>query len=207
MEEVCLFGSQGKNETHLNMTYMGKTIAKKGLSVKDIKPFYLTPNSVNGSKSVVKSLINTYGVETGGIKTFNTGTFSTTREIEYNKRLFKLVLDGKNVQLVSKSETETKVEGLWTINSIAQTLKSKNSGITGLTEAKVSSLIENGDLGVKFNVLKKDHGTKWSRIRKTEPIVTKPVQISEEVRKKAFDEFSKDIFYRINQFGQTYSFI
>ena len=81
---------------------MKKTIAQKGITVKDIKPFYLTPNSVNGSTSVVKSLINTYGIETNGVKTFNTGTFSTTREIEYNNRLFKLVLVGKNVQLVSK---------------------------------------------------------------------------------------------------------
>jgi hypothetical protein len=92
---------------------MGKPIAKKGI-VEDIKPFYLTPKSVNDSKSVVKSLINAYGVETAGIKTFNTGTFSTTREIEYNNRIFKLVLDGKKVQLVSKSGTESKVEGFWT---------------------------------------------------------------------------------------------
>jgi hypothetical protein len=186
---------------------MGKTIVKKGLSVKDIQPFYLTPNSVNGSKSVVKTLISDYGVETGGIKTFNTGTFSSTKESEYNNRLFKLVVDGKKVQLVSKSGTVTKIEGHWTVNAIAKALKSKNSKITGLTETQVLSLIKNGELGVKFNVLKKDHGTKWSRIRKQATVQAKPVQISDEVRKKAFDEFSKDIFYRINQFGQTYSFV
>ena len=186
---------------------MGNKISTKGTDVKDIKPFYLTPNSVNGSKSVVKSLISDYGVETGGIKTFNTGTFSSTNECEYNNRLFKLVVDGKNVQLVSKSGTESKVEGQWTVNAIAKALKSKNSGITGLTEAKVLTLVKNGELGVKFNVLRKDHGTKWSRIRKQETAKAKPIQISDEVRKKAFEEFSNDIFYRINLFGQTYSFV
>ena len=51
---------------------MSKTTMTKGTDVKDIKPFFLTP-SVKTGNSVIRQLMNDYGVENSGFITFKTG--------------------------------------------------------------------------------------------------------------------------------------
>jgi hypothetical protein len=151
--------------------------------------------------------MNDYGVENSGFITFKTGLISTSTETIYNNQRFKLVVVENEVQMIAN---ETNVVASWTIHSITQTLKRKNSSLSGINKVFVKSLVESGRLGVKFNVMKKDHGTMWSIIRTkgtTQAVQKVQALKTLESPKEAFEKLSNEIFYKINLFGQTYSFI
>lgn len=167
-------------------------------NVKDIKSFYLTPKSVSGSKSVVNSLRNEIGIMENGVVTFKTGSISSISEMVYNNNLLSLSVGVTNVSLMKSNLFETTMVGVWTIHSITKELKRKNPTLTGITKKYVRSLLLNGELVVKFNVVKKDHGTTWFINKKKQPELIETTK----VLKEKFVMIPRELYSQLFQLGQ-----
>ncbi|MBK7764118.1 MAG: hypothetical protein IPI46_12370 [Bacteroidetes bacterium] len=126
-----------------------------------LSPFYQGPEWLNGTSSI-NLLKNRIGKSVNGFQTLKTGVISTKRATRYNGVSLKLQVVNDLVYLkVGKSLSDP----YWKIDNIVKMLSFKNASKTILKQ-DVRKWIEDGKLVVSFNVLKKDHGTKWKLIDK-----------------------------------------
>ncbi|MBK9300936.1 MAG: hypothetical protein IPN14_10080 [Bacteroidetes bacterium] len=121
-----------------------------------LRPCYQGPEWLNGTSSI-NLLKNRIGKQINGVQTFKTGVISTKRTTRYNGVSLKLQVDSNNVYLrVGKSLSDP----YWKIENIVNMLSIKNPSRI-IFKSDVQEWINEGKLVVSFNVLKKDHGTKW----------------------------------------------
>lgn len=126
----------------------------------EIKPFYLTPNRIEGV-SAVNLLTRKIGIEIGGVKTLNTGLICINTISNYNNFELSLFLkdDFINLKVCFENVEHTGIK--WGIDNIVVSMKRKNRD-TRINKEFVKDLFMRGKLSVKFNVsLIKDHGTLW----------------------------------------------
>jgi hypothetical protein len=119
------------------------------------KNFCLKPEYIDKS-SAINLLKSKIGIEKGDIKTLVTKPI-TTKNTYYNNYLLKIdVL--KDVVYLSINNEPSDI--YWKIDDIVK--KCNNVNKSNISSSDISSYIEQGLLTVRFNVLKKDHGTKWT---------------------------------------------
>lgn len=147
---------------------------------KNFKGFFCSPQQIDGSSVLVK-LKNIIGVTNDDKKTFNTPFIYMGSTTNYNGFDLSLGLTGDGVTLIVKVLNTNIVGGFWSLQDLTKRMKTKNDGVTHQT---VSKLIQDGRMGVKFNVRTKDHGTQW----KVQPLV-----LSTSTSTEDDDDFFQDL--------------
>lgn len=131
-----------------------------------IRSFYSGPEWVNENSSI-NLLKKGIGIELNGIKTLKTEPISTKKETKYNGVSLKLEVDGDRVYLKIDNSF---INPYWKLENILTMINIKNPKLN-ITKEKLIGMIKEGILEVRFNVLKKDHGTIWSYNERRDLIV------------------------------------
>lgn len=123
----------------------------------NVRSFYSGPEWFDGI-STITHLKNKMGIEVNGQKTFHTDTISSIKETLYNG--FSLKLEHQKDRIYLKVDNSV-FNPYWKVENLLTMITIKNPLIR-ISEEDVIRWVKDGVLVVKFNVLKKDHGTIWS---------------------------------------------
>jgi hypothetical protein len=123
----------------------------------NLRSFYSGPEPMGGTSSI-NLLKKGLGKKVGDYVTFKTETISTQKETTFNRVPMKLNVEGDRVYLKVKNSI---FNPYWKVDSLLQTIISKNPNVN-IEKEDIIKWVKTGVLEVKFNVVKKDHGTMWT---------------------------------------------
>jgi hypothetical protein len=151
---------------------------------RNFKGFFCSLQQIDGSSVLVK-LKNIIGMTDGDRKTFNTPFIYMGSTTHYNGFDLSLGLTKDQVKLMVRVQNTDIVGGVWSLQELSKRMNIKNGGVT--------KLIEDGRMGVKFNVRSKDHGTLWRVIITDDEREMKPIKTGKPVVSDYDDDFFFDL--------------
>lgn len=119
-------------------------------------PFYQDLEWANGT-SGISVLRLKIGRNENGYRTFKTTPISALKSTLYNRKSLQTEVARNRVYLRGSTASP---DPYWNIEHIASVMNFKNPALN-LTPSQVKQKIIRGEMAVRFNVVKKDHGTMW----------------------------------------------